>query len=83
MQAAFGTVRLGVWGKRRLPVGRAPYVVFPVEERCALVWEEVEEDQETARRMREDPEGWHPPSVDYAFNGPPPWAAESDAQSTL
>ena len=34
--------------------------IFPVERRWALVWEEVEENLETARRIREDPEGWVP-----------------------
>lgn len=32
--------------------------LFPVDNRWALVWEEVEEDAETARRVRADPEGW-------------------------
>jgi hypothetical protein len=32
--------------------------LFPVDDRWALVWEEVEEDAETARRVREDPEDW-------------------------
>jgi hypothetical protein len=32
--------------------------LFPVDDRWALVWEEVEEDAETARRVRADPEGW-------------------------
>ncbi len=50
--------------------GRPPTgAVFPVEERWALVWEEVEEDAETARRVREDPANWQPPSVDPMLGG--------------
>ena len=30
--------------------------IFPEEERWALVWERVEENPETARRIRNDPE---------------------------
>ena len=44
--------------------------LFPVEERWGLVWEEVEEDQETARRIGEAPEGWRPPSVDRLAERP-------------
>jgi hypothetical protein len=43
--------------------------ILPVEERWALVWEDVEEDAETARRVREDPEGWQPLSVDRLLGG--------------
>jgi len=35
-----------------------------VERRWALVWEEIEEDEETARRIREDPEKWVPVSFE-------------------
>ena len=38
--------------------------VFPVDKRWALVWEEIEENQETARRIREDPEDWMPVSFE-------------------
>ena len=38
--------------------------IFPVERRWALVWEEVEENEETARRIRKDPEGWMPVSYE-------------------
>ena len=38
--------------------------VFPVDRRWALVWEEIEEDAETARRIRDDPEDWVPASYD-------------------
>ncbi len=38
--------------------------VFPVDRRWALVWEDVEEDAETARRIRDDPGDWVPPSYD-------------------
>ena len=44
-------------------------VILPVEERWALVWEEVEEDAETARRVRADPEDWQPMSVDRTLAG--------------
>lgn len=38
--------------------------VFPVDKARALVWEEIEEDAETARRIREDPADWVPASYD-------------------
>ncbi len=38
--------------------------VFPVDKARALVWEEVEEDAESARRIREDPADWVPVSYD-------------------
>ena len=41
---------------RSLPRG----ALLPVDERWAFVWEEIEENPETARRVREDPEGWMP-----------------------
>ena len=47
------------------PVG----AILPVDERWALVWEDVEEDPETARRVREDPEYWQPVSVDRMLAG--------------
>lgn len=42
--------------------------LFPVDNRWALVWEEVEEDAETARRVRADPEGWVPVSYDEEWH---------------
>ncbi len=38
--------------------------VFPVDRRRALVREEIEEDAETARRIRDDPDDWVPVSYD-------------------
>ena len=38
--------------------------VFPVAKARALVWEEIEEDAETARRIRDDPDDWVPASYD-------------------
>ena len=38
--------------------------IFPVERRWALVWEEIEENEETARRVRRDPDDWVPVSYD-------------------
>ncbi len=38
--------------------------VFPVDKARALVWEEIEEDAETARRIRDDPDDWVPASCD-------------------
>jgi hypothetical protein len=46
-----------------------PGALLPVEEQWALVWEEVEEDEETARRVRADPENWEPLSVDRLLAG--------------
>ncbi|MFQ6028956.1 MAG: hypothetical protein ACE5Q6_15860 [Dehalococcoidia bacterium] len=43
-------------GDQGLPSG----AILPVDERWALVWEEVEENEETARRVRESPEGLIP-----------------------
>ena len=40
----------------------SPQSLFPTERRWALVWEDVQENPETARRIREDPEGWVPVS---------------------
>jgi hypothetical protein len=34
--------------------------ILPVDERWALVWEDIEENPETARRIQEDPQGWMP-----------------------
>ncbi|HZA23901.1 MAG TPA: hypothetical protein VFA32_15085 [Dehalococcoidia bacterium] len=34
--------------------------ILPVDERWALVWEEIAENPETAKRIREDPQGWMP-----------------------
>jgi hypothetical protein len=34
--------------------------ILPVDERWALVWEEIEENPETARCIREDPQEWAP-----------------------
>ena len=45
------------------PRGRG---IFPVEERWALEWEDIEEDTEAARRISEDPESWIPPSWDIS-----------------
>ncbi len=39
--------------------------IFPVERRWALIWQEVEENAETARRIREDPEDWWPSAYDH------------------
>ena len=50
---------------RVLPDG----AILPVEERWALVWEDVEEDSETAGRVRADPEDWQPMSVDRMLAG--------------
>ncbi len=41
--------------------------VFPVDKDRALVWEEIEEDAETARRIRDDPEHWVPASCDQVM----------------
>ena len=38
--------------------------VFPVDKARALVWEEIEEDGETTRRIRDNPENWVPVSYD-------------------
>ncbi len=38
--------------------------IFPVERRWALVWEEVQENEETARRIRANPQDWVPVSFD-------------------
>ena len=43
--------------------------VFPVDKGWALVWEEVEENAETARRIREDPADWVPASYDREMEG--------------
>ena len=42
--------------------------VFPVDKARALVWEEIEEDAETARRIRDDPDDWVPVSHDGALD---------------
>ena len=34
--------------------------ILPVDERWALVWEDIAENPETARRIQEDPQGWMP-----------------------
>jgi hypothetical protein len=34
--------------------------ILPVDKRWALVWEDIAENPETARRIREDPQGWTP-----------------------
>ena len=41
--------------------------VFPVEPRWALVWEDIEENLETARRVRQDPESWVPVSFEAEY----------------
>ena len=51
--------------KAKLPPG----ALLPVEERWALVWEEVEEDRGTELRVRLDPENWEPLSVDRLLAG--------------
>lgn len=38
--------------------------IYPVEERWALVWEDVQEDSETTQRVREDPTNWKSRAVD-------------------
>ena len=38
--------------------------IYPLEERWALVWEHVEEDPETSRRVRENPTNWASMPVD-------------------
>ena len=43
--------------------------VFPVDKGWALVWEEVEENAETARRIREDPADCVPASYDREMEG--------------
>ncbi len=43
--------------------------IYPVEERWALVWEDVEEDPETSRRVREDPTNWESMEVDRLLAG--------------
>ena len=43
--------------------------VFPVAKGWALVWEEVEENAETARRIREDLADWVPASYDREMEG--------------
>jgi len=51
------------------------------------VWEEVEEDQETARRIRENPERWWPPSADplteRPLHGHGPWEEQATTSPTL
>ncbi len=42
--------------------------VFPVAKARALVWEEIEEDAETARRIRDDPDDWVPASYDQEMD---------------
>ncbi len=48
--------------------GHHPDSLFPVDDRWALVWEEVEEDAETARRVRADPEDWVAVSYDEQWH---------------
>ena len=43
--------------------------IYPVDERWALVWEDVEEDPETSRRVREDPTNWESRAVDRLLGG--------------
>lgn len=43
--------------------------IYPVEERWALNWEDVEEDPETSRRVREDPTNWESRAVDRLLGG--------------
>ena len=38
--------------------------IFPVDDRWALEWDEIGEDEETARRLREDPEALLPSSYE-------------------
>ncbi len=45
--------------KEILPGG----TLFHVDEHWALLWEKIEPDAETARRVREDPGNWIPPSI--------------------
>jgi hypothetical protein len=42
--------------------------IFPVDRVRALVWEEIEEDTETAHRIRDDPDDWVPASCDQEMN---------------
>ena len=43
--------------------------IYLVEESWALVWEDVEEDPETSRRVREDPTNWESMEVDRLLAG--------------
>ena len=43
--------------------------IYPLEERWALVWEHVEEDPETSRRVREDPTNWESMAVNRLLAG--------------
>ena len=46
----------------REPLGGS---VFPVEDRWALEWDEIDEYKETAKRIREDPVDWTPASHEH------------------
>jgi len=46
----------------REPLGGS---IFPVEDRWALEWDEIDEDKETAKRIREDPVDWTPASHEH------------------
>jgi hypothetical protein len=58
---------------KEIAQGKAPALppgaLFPVDQRWALVWEDIQEDAETARRVRADPDGWQPKSVDRLLGG--------------
>ncbi len=59
-------MREAISGERKgIPEG----AIFHVEERWALVWEDVEEDSETSRRVREDPTNWKSRAVDRLTGG--------------
>ena len=59
--------------------------IYPVEERWALVWEDVEEDLETSRRVREDPTNWESRAVDRLLGGSSPsefWQEATSGRGT-
>jgi len=43
--------------------------IYPVDERWALVREDLEEDPETSRRVREDPTNWESRAADRLLGG--------------
>jgi hypothetical protein len=43
--------------------------IFPVDDRWALVWDDIEENQETAQRVRKTPTDWMPVSYEDDVKG--------------
>ena len=50
-------------------VGLPQGSIFPVEERWALVWDDLEEDPETSRQVRGDPTNWESRAVERLLGG--------------